>query len=554
MEFKFFRKSFRNWVASDRIRFFCIIVLALGIFFRFANLDAKVFWGDETYSASRIAGYSKEEIIENIYTGTPIAVSEVQKYQYVNSEKGLWDTLKVIASEAPHHPPLYYVLARFWQQLFGSSIAIQRSLSALLGTIGFLGIYGLCRELFSSPRVGWIAIALFAVSPIHILYAQEVREYSLWTTAIVFTGAALLRATRRKTFASWAWYAISLTLSLYAHLFSGTIAVGHFFYILAVFGWRKGKVFLAYFLASISALLFFSPWLIVFVQNESRASKGWAWVIKELPTLQMLQIWLDNLLAAFFDVPLDYKDLVSTYPTLALLKSFLGLLAFLLVVWAFIFLIRNTSKRTWLFIVSSILLNTLPLVLPDLISGGLRSTIARYQLPSYVGIQLAVAYLLASKLEMSRRQVFWKSLTAIAISLGICSGIYLTVTDTWWTKYSDYFVTQLVTSLEGAENITIVSDANHNRILSLSHHLKPDVRLQLVKRPRKVAELPIELVPEVWGSERDMFFFEVSPPPSLLKPALEKHKNCKFDILYQAEMNFKRRQTLLWKMTRAEGS
>lgn len=42
-------------------------------------------------------------------------------------------------------------------------------------------------------------MALIAVSPFHVLYAQEAREYSLWTVTILLSSAALLRAMRVKT-------------------------------------------------------------------------------------------------------------------------------------------------------------------------------------------------------------------------------------------------------------------------------------------------------------------------------------------------------------------
>ncbi|MDJ0903406.1 MAG: hypothetical protein QNJ55_31860 [Xenococcus sp. MO_188.B8] len=38
-------------------RFLLISVLVIGIFFRFANLDKKVFWFDETATIFKISGY-----------------------------------------------------------------------------------------------------------------------------------------------------------------------------------------------------------------------------------------------------------------------------------------------------------------------------------------------------------------------------------------------------------------------------------------------------------------------------------------------------------------
>jgi hypothetical protein len=37
-----------------------VIILVLGLFFRFANLDRKVYWSDETFTSLRVSGYTAE--------------------------------------------------------------------------------------------------------------------------------------------------------------------------------------------------------------------------------------------------------------------------------------------------------------------------------------------------------------------------------------------------------------------------------------------------------------------------------------------------------------
>ena len=41
-----------------------IVILVLGIFFRFANLEKKVYWIDEGYTSLRISGYTESEFIQ----------------------------------------------------------------------------------------------------------------------------------------------------------------------------------------------------------------------------------------------------------------------------------------------------------------------------------------------------------------------------------------------------------------------------------------------------------------------------------------------------------
>ena len=184
----------RNWVG-----FLIIAVLVLGIFFRFANLDRKYYGVDETYTSLRVSGYTEAEIIKQISYQKITSPSDLQKYQQINSEKTLSDTLNSLAAEDPQHPPLYYVLARQWAQWFGSSVAAMRSLAAVISLLVFPAVYWLAWELFESSAVAWMAIAIFAISPYHILFAQEARQYSLWTVTTILSSAALLRAMRPDT-------------------------------------------------------------------------------------------------------------------------------------------------------------------------------------------------------------------------------------------------------------------------------------------------------------------------------------------------------------------
>lgn len=238
------------------LRLLIVIILAVGIFFRFVNLDRKVYWQDETATSLRIAGHTKEEFVQQVFNGQLISVEELrQRYLYLNSSTSWFDTVKALTGR-PEHSPLYYLMARFWAQCFGTSVAVMRSLPALISLLIFPSIYWLCLELFESSLVGWVAVALIAVSPVHVLYAQEARQYSLWTVSILLSSASLLRATRLKTNRSWGIYAATMALGLYSHLFFGLIALGHGIYILATepkrdrhWGYQLSRNAIAYLLA-----------------------------------------------------------------------------------------------------------------------------------------------------------------------------------------------------------------------------------------------------------------------------------------------------------------
>ena len=205
-----------NW-----LRLLIIVLLLLSVFFRFVNLGRKFYWKDEAFTSSRSA-YTKTELVEQIFQGNNIGIRDIQTYQHLNSEKSVID-IKGLAVEEHILPPLYFVILRFWVQLFGDSVAVIRSLSVLISLLVFPCLYWLCLELFQSSLTGWVAIALIAVLPFHLLYAQEARPYILWILTILLSSATLLYAMRRKTGFSWTIYAVSLSLGLYSFLFTGLV-------------------------------------------------------------------------------------------------------------------------------------------------------------------------------------------------------------------------------------------------------------------------------------------------------------------------------------------
>ncbi len=189
-----------NSLLKNNTAILLILIVIFGIFLRTTNLSQKPYWLDETYTLLRSSSYTGREATEKLSNGQVINVKDILQYQHPSSQdKGWMGTIKGLATEEPQHPPLYFLLTRIWLQLFGNSRLSTRSLPVIGSLLAFPAIYWLCLELFSSPLVGWLAVALVAVSPINLRYAQEVRQYSLWTTLVLLSCATILRAIRQPT-------------------------------------------------------------------------------------------------------------------------------------------------------------------------------------------------------------------------------------------------------------------------------------------------------------------------------------------------------------------
>jgi uncharacterized membrane protein len=507
-----------NW-----LRLFILVVLIFGVFFRFTNLSTKVFWHDETYTMLRVSGYTAREVKQKVFNGSIISPLSLAKFQNINAEKNLGDTIHSLAIEDPQHPPLYYIIARFWVQIFGNSVTAIRSLSAVISLMVFPCTYWLCWELFKVPLgVGGIAIALISSSPLHFAYAQEAREYILWIVTILLSSAALLRAIRLESESkyvefpvfNWGLYAITLSLSLYTFLLSGFVATAHVIYVMAIHKFRWNKTVEAFLTAILVAFLFFSPWLVILIQNFYQFNNTTAWTATPLPIGTLIQLWLLQITRIF----IDFSALENIGYLIGI--CFLGLVSY-----AIYFLYITTHIKVWLFIVLLIFIPALPLILPDLIFGGMRSISERYLLPSYIGIQLAIAYLLAYQLNnglFSRRRI-WQILTVTLLSFGLISITVSSQAETWWNKVISYGNPQVARIINQASRPLLISDdtgINYGNVFSLSYLLEPKVRLQLV---REKSAIKID--------NKYTNIFVLNPPKNVLKNLEEKYK-LKANIAY----------------------
>jgi uncharacterized membrane protein len=446
-----------------------IVLLELAIFFRFAHIERKVYWYDESLTALRITGHTQTEFVQEVFTGDVVPVSTIQQYQQLEPEKELDDTFQALAGNA-EHPPLYYTLARLWIDCFGDSITAIRSLSAVISLLAFPCMYWLCRELFDSPPTAWMAMALLSVSPLHILYAQEAREYSLWIVTTLLSSAALLQAVKRPSLTNWSIYAVSAALGLYTFLFSTLVMLAHGIYVVLMERLRLTKKLIAYFIASICSVLTFVPWALIILKTSSKIDQVTTSGQTDIDLVPMIKAWVKNLGCVFFD--LNLGDIT-------------GPLTLLLVGFALYFLRRRAPQRISLFIMALIGATTVTLMLGDLLLGWSLSTTARYLFPGYVGVQLAVAYLLSKQMVLSRPkwQTIWRFITVAIISGGLASCLMISNSQTWWTKDKSQYNFEIAEIINNAETPLLISDTsslNAGDILSLSHLLDEHVQLMLL--------------------------------------------------------------------------
>jgi mannosyltransferase len=180
------------WAAE--LPYFWVVagLTALAAILRFATLDVQSFYSDETVTA----------VLLQMDFGSML------------------DELSVSESA----PPLYYVLAWAWGNVFGTGEVGLRSLSALIGT-AIVPIAYLAGSCLASRRVGLIVAALAAVNPMLVWFSQEARVYSLFVVLASLSFLAFayaLAVPRPRAILLWG---LASALALAAHYFAAFVII-----------------------------------------------------------------------------------------------------------------------------------------------------------------------------------------------------------------------------------------------------------------------------------------------------------------------------------------
>lgn len=472
------RDSLRWWAPFGQWRWLIGLCLVAGLIFRCVTLD-HVYWYDEAFTSLRISGYTEAEVVQALTAQPLVAPAAFEKYRQINPNRELSDTVSGLAEEEPQHTPLYYVLVRVWASLFGDSVATIRSFSIALSILALPCMAWLCWELYRSTWTSWLGMALLAVSPFQIIYAQEARPTVLWVVMTLVSSATLLRALRVKTTTSWLLYAFTMTLNLYTFLFSGIVAIAHAVYALGV--QRRWTVSLERFvIALLISLIAFGPWLFVLATKTSQVDTVTSWVTVEnqFSLFELIKLWSYHSRIPFVD-----RGELTLPPGLWHLFMLFQVVVRLSVIYALYILWRRTSFRTWFFVFTLIAIPALALTLPDLVLGGLRSTIPRYQVPVYVGFGLAMTFLLAQYLvPVEAKKIRWpdrfgQAVAVLVLLAGILSSILIVQSPTWWHKVHNSSLPRLAEIVNQSEQPLVVSDAEVGDLLAFSYYLEPNVRL-----------------------------------------------------------------------------
>jgi uncharacterized membrane protein len=459
----------RSWAFAA----FVFLFLVSGL--RLIGLDHLPVWHDEVFTLVRVFG-QPAELWETLFSGRLLTPDEIVAFQRPDPSTGWGDTLRALA-EHPEHAPLYYLLGRLSAMLPLDPVTALRGTSAAVGMLLPLGAFWLMRELFGRGPVPWVAAALVAISPLHVLYAQEARQYALWTLLVLAASASLLRALDRNRPRDWWLYGLMTTLGLYSHLLFALMLPVHAAYI-----WlgaapssdlrrRVQELPIRSWLLSVGVASFlFLPWILVLLLGFGATVGHTEWMDRAVGAQRNLLAWGGHIVRAFLDVsPNSQPPPVSL---LLLVPVAAGVV---------VYLVRAPRPRSWLLVL--IALAYLGVVLgPDLLLGGSRSLHVRYGLPAVLAVQLMMAWVVGSALARGGTS---RSVAAIALAVVMAFGGYsqwrILNAETWWNKHFSAWnpeVARTVNALDRPLVLVSPSGVAAGELVSLAYRLGDQVRIR----------------------------------------------------------------------------
>lgn len=354
---------------------------------------AALFWHDEVLTLLSASGYRFAEIRESLTSELEISAGQLADLRRYRPAGGVRATVEQLAEETPEHPPLYYLLLRWWMDLFGDETGTVRIFSALCGLACVAAVYFLGRGLFRSKLAGLYCLAFVGFSPLFVIYSREAREYALLTLLVTATFAALLGATRREPGAGafsgpvrwWGLYVLLAVAGIYTSLMFIPGFLAHAAYILFLPGERRSRVLPGFLVSAGLILILSSPLIWALSQNYDTLLRSTEWTrLYRLPAGPLVQHASMNLARVF--------SVAGTEP--AALWFLPGGLALALLCWSLIRVVR-LAPGAGLALLLLLCFPMLVFLVLDLVFGGIRSLPTRFLFPSLLGFLLLVAGALA---------------------------------------------------------------------------------------------------------------------------------------------------------------
>lgn len=327
------------------------------------------------------------------------------------------------------HPPFYYIVLKYWMEIFSDSVFSMRMLSTILSLLSMYFIYRISKLFLENDIQVILVLLLFAVSPLNIFYSQEVRMLSLnlfLCLGSVFYFQALMSKDRGKyksqLIVSILYICFTL-LAVYTHYFAFLILFAELL-IALIYYFRKiiSKNYFIRFILFFSLInLLYLPWFPVFF---AQASKGQPWRTAQTLIKTGYNL-LDYIKDIFFSPYINFESSAALY-----FSDFISILIVTFLIYV-LFRTLNPKQLTPNKQNSLLLLFFVPLITATIIS--LRQSIVLSRYLSIIIPYLFILLVYYSYLYFSKRTATAFLVLLILIS---CYGTFINYSNNF--KNNDY--------------------------------------------------------------------------------------------------------------------
>jgi uncharacterized membrane protein len=248
-------------VPSRRQLAILALILLLAAFLRFDRITQPSLWMDEIWSVEMAMGRGSvhDHLPPNIVRADQVDLTSLQ------SSDPWWHILTHLGGVT--HPPLYFIVLRWWIDLFGTSALSIRSLSAIFSLATIVVLYDACR-LLHGVRIGLLAAAIFAAAVGQLEFAQESRAYPMLIFFGLCAADALIRIeilgpTRRRLIAL-CLFLIATALTHY--LSAGALVSLAIYAVIRLRGRARWQTLIAFVAGAVVVL---ALWIPLFLNQKS---------------------------------------------------------------------------------------------------------------------------------------------------------------------------------------------------------------------------------------------------------------------------------------------
>jgi len=148
------------------------LILLVAAFLRFDQITGPSLWMDEIWSIEMAMGHGS--LHDHL---PPNVIRDDQPDLTGLAAAGPWWSICTHLGGVTH-PPLYFVVLRWWMDIFGIGALATRSLSAIFSLAAIVVFFDICR-LLHGPRIALFAAAISALAIGQIDFAQDARSYPM---------------------------------------------------------------------------------------------------------------------------------------------------------------------------------------------------------------------------------------------------------------------------------------------------------------------------------------------------------------------------------------